>query len=359
MANIVSKISAYYNFAEVLSYNASYNFIIGARGLGKTYGAEKDAINDAIKTGIKDGFDNCDQFIYLRRYKEELQMSRDTFFAAVGVEFPDWDFKINGFEAQISPIGDRDKKRRVWKTIGFFIALSVAQKYKSVAFPRVKKIIYDEFIIEKGVTHYLPNEAVAFNNFFSTVDRYKDKTRVLFLANSVVITNPYFIHYDIDPSKANAKGFLRKNKLRDGRHFLICHFPDSELFRNEVYDTDFGQFIEDSEYADYAVGNKFADAHTGLVNPKTYKARYIFTIEANSGKFSVWYDINTNKYHCESKLPKVQDIVVLNPERMSDDKRLMTWSDKGLSMLRGAYNHARVNFDKPQTRNAFLEIFKR
>src|SRR5437868_2634218 len=178
----MSKITKYYDYAALFSRNGTYNICVGGRGLGKTYGAQKKAIRDAITSGLKDGFDKCDQFIYLRRYKEELQMSRDTFFAAVGEEFPAWDFKAEGFEAKISPAADRDIKKRVWKTIGFFIPLSVAQKYKSVAFPRVKLIIFDEFIIEKGVTHYLPNEAIAFNNFFSTVDRYKDKTRVLFLA---------------------------------------------------------------------------------------------------------------------------------------------------------------------------------
>ena len=30
----------YYSFNKVLSRNAVYNFILGARGLGKTYGAK-------------------------------------------------------------------------------------------------------------------------------------------------------------------------------------------------------------------------------------------------------------------------------------------------------------------------------
>jgi hypothetical protein len=349
---------SYYSFAKILSYNATYNFVPGGRGIGKTYGAKDKGIADAIKSGIANGFDNCDQFIYLRRYKEELQMSADTFFADIAHKFPDWDFRRVGFEAQISPAGDREVKRRVWKTIGYFVALSVAQKFKSVAFPRVKLIIYDEFIIEKGVTHYLPNEAIAFNNFYSTVDRWKDKTRVIFIANSVAITNPFFIHYKIDPALADKNGFLKVN-VGESKGFLICHFPDSSQFASEVYQTKFGKFIEGTEYADYAVGNQFADANDALIGDKRYQARYLFTLDTFGVSFSVWYDMMKDKYHCQEKRPKEEIIYTLNKERMSEEKTLMTFSDRPLGMLRNAFNQARVTFDKPQTRNAFFEIYKR
>lgn len=351
----MGNITAYYNFGPLLSRNGTYNFCIGGRGLGKSYGAKEKAINDAIKTGLKDGFENCDQFIYLRRYKEELQMSKDTFFADILGKFPDWDFRSQGYEGQISPVADRDVKNRVWKTIGYFIPLSVAQKYKSVAFPRVRLIIFDEFIIEKGVTRYLPNEAIAFNNFYSTVDRWKDKTRAIFLANSVVITNPYFIFYKIDPAKADKGGFV---KLHDG--FVICHFPNSAEFQNEAYQTQFGRFIKDTDYAEYAIGNQFSDAHTSLIGSKNSRARYLFTLEGSGGgTFSVWYDMMRNEYYCQDKRPKQETMFTLDSERMSEDKTLMTFSDKPLAMLRTAFKHARVAFNSPQTRNAFLEIFTR
>nr|DAG86434.1 MAG TPA: DNA encapsidation protein [Caudoviricetes sp.] len=39
----------YYDYGRVLSYHAPWMFVIGARGLGKTYGAKKLVIGDWIK----------------------------------------------------------------------------------------------------------------------------------------------------------------------------------------------------------------------------------------------------------------------------------------------------------------------
>ena len=70
----------------MLSYNAILNFIIGERGVGKTYGAKKHVVNRFIKKG--------EQFVYLRRYKTELKDSvgskmKPKFFNQIVDEFPD------------------------------------------------------------------------------------------------------------------------------------------------------------------------------------------------------------------------------------------------------------------------------
>ena len=51
----------YYDFSKLVSYNALLSFVIGERGVGKTFGAKKFVINDFLKNG--------NQFVYLRRYK--------------------------------------------------------------------------------------------------------------------------------------------------------------------------------------------------------------------------------------------------------------------------------------------------
>jgi hypothetical protein len=334
----------YYNFGKVLSFNAVYNFIVGARGLGKSFGAKKKVINDAIKKG--------DQFIYLRRYKTELVTARATFFADVEYLFPNHDFRVNGWLAEFSPITDREEKKRKWKTMGFFIALSTAQNQKSVSFPNVKTIIFDEFIIEKGSLHYLPDESIALNNFYSTVDRYKDKTKVLFLANSVSIMNPYFIAYEIVPNSDT-------DIIAKLNGFIVAHFPDSKEFENSVYQTRFGKFIKDTDYADYAVGNTFEDNKDTMLALKDSKARYMFTLECRTGSFSVWFNMFDSEYYIQCKLPKVEDIYTLIPEKMDTHKTLMSFSDRPLSHLRTMFTKGKVSFDKPATRNTFTEIFKR
>jgi hypothetical protein len=336
---------AYYNFDKIYSFNGTYNFLVGARGLGKTYGAKRKAISRALKFG--------EEFIYLRRYKNELK-AKDSFFADLIGEFDEWDFRVSSHFAEASPISERKEKKRAWKRIGYFIALSTAQNQKSIAFPLVKTIIFDEFIIEKGMIHYLPNEAEAFTNFFSTVDRNKDKTRVFFLANSVSIENPYFIKYRIEP-KAEQE-FLKKFE-----GFIVCHFADSAEFKAGVYKTKFGKFIAESdpEYADYAVGNDFKDNHGNLLEFKPSDARYIYSLETKSGTFSVWLDWSTHSYYIQAKRPKQELLFTMLPEKMKDGKKLLFYNDKQVQMLRSSFKAQKMYFDAPPTRNAFIQIFTR
>ena len=61
----------YWNIKNSLSHNCLFNFIVGDRGVGKTYGCKKWAIEDFLKTGA--------QFIYLRRYQTELKRTNKFF----------------------------------------------------------------------------------------------------------------------------------------------------------------------------------------------------------------------------------------------------------------------------------------
>lgn len=334
----------YYKYDKLYSYNGTYNFLVGGRGLGKTFGAKEKAIKAALTKG--------DEFIYVRRYKEELATARNTFFADIEYKFPKWDFRSNGMFAQTAPAETRDEKKREWKTIGYFIALSTSQRQKSVAFPKVKTIIYDEFIIEKGMLHYLPDEATVFNNFYSTVDRYTDKTKVFFLANSVSIMNPYFIEYEIRPDE-NSEFVIKEGG------FIVCHFPEAENFSNSVYQTRFGKFIKNSEYAQYAVGNTFDDNNNKMLAEKHSRAKYVFSLECKTGTFSVWHTNDNDEYFIQSKLPKAQIKFTLDATKMDSDKTLMTFTDRPLAYLRTAFRAGRVSFDKPSTRNVFTEVFKR
>jgi hypothetical protein len=62
----------FYNYDKLLSYNAILNFVVAERGVGKTYGAKKMC----IKRFLRDG----SQFVYIRRYKTELDTATSTFF---------------------------------------------------------------------------------------------------------------------------------------------------------------------------------------------------------------------------------------------------------------------------------------
>ena len=335
----------YYNYNKLLSYGATYNFLIGLRGLGKTYGAKKRAIKAALE---KD-----EEFILLRRYKTELD-GRGTFFSdlVANNEFPDWDLKIMGHTAVGARVSTRSDKKREWKILGHFIALSTAATKKGVSYHNVRTIIFDEFIIDKkGMHRYLNKESTLMNDFYSTVDRGQDRVRVFFLANAVSIMNPYFIEYKISPDKL-------KEFSTHFNGFIAIHFDDSQNFRDEFYQTKFGRFIQGTEYAEYSMESKFKDNHDLLIDYKPSDAKYILTLETKQGTFSVWLHFMTGTYYMRAKRPKNEVHATLLQENVRQGKPFLERSNRRLQLMRAAFNNGRMFFETPTERNAFTEVFK-
>lgn len=171
----------YYNVCKCDSYNLFFNMIIGGRGIGKTTSLLIKACNRAINYSK--------QFIYLRRYKPELKefatkKTLDT-IVANGVLY-----KADGTGGYIF-IYDK-------KVIGYGITLSTARSYKSVAFPNVENIIFDEFTLPRGHTYrYLKDEVDEFLNFISTVFRTRTNGKVYMAGNNEDLFNPYFAYFNI------------------------------------------------------------------------------------------------------------------------------------------------------------------
>lgn len=232
----------------------------------------------------------------------------------------------------------------------YFIALSTAQHQKSISYPLVKTIIFDEFIIEKSNIQYIRNEVKALEGFYLTVDRNTDKTRIQFLANSVSIINPYFIEYSIEPQDGQ-----ELMVLDDGA--IVVHIPESLEFQKGVYKTRFGKFLAGKEHAEYAVGNKFSDNHDSMLAVKNEKARYVYTLESRSGIITVWMD--DGKYHIQEKRPKSERLFTLDPIKMMEGKTLIETRDKLIQNLRTAYRNERMTFDTAKTRNIFIEVFRK
>lgn len=334
----------WYDFSRLWSFNAYYNVVMGSRGTGKTFGAKVKGIKNAIHKG--------EEFIYLRRYKDELKFSRDGFFADVVAEgkFPEIDFKVDGNKGLWAPAYTADWDKRPWKVCVHFFALSVGGQIKSQSFPDVTLLIYDEFVIEKGNVQYLDNEVKKFNDFYSTIDRYKGKTRALFLSNSVSIMNPYFLAWNIEPKQDDDWMILKSG-------FIAVHFHKSAEFQEAVFATPFGKFIQGTEYADYAVGNQFLDNNDLMIASKTPEARYRWTLETlHGGYMSLWYDRQAYCWYAQRKRPKAEDIHTLDPAKVSPHKTLLINSDKHFSLVKTAFRHGRLFFDSPQTRNAFREV---
>lgn len=138
----------YLDVNKLLTYGLHINIIVALRGYGKTYGTKKFAINRHIKHG--------EEFIYIKRHRQDLSAENlASFFNSVSKEFPGHQFSIKGKTFYCDG-----------NIIGRAIPLSQWQKLKSTEFPNVTSIIFDEFIKEKDLSHYLPNEVESFLNYW-------------------------------------------------------------------------------------------------------------------------------------------------------------------------------------------------
>ena len=332
--------SVYYDFTPVMSRNAIFNMIVGGRGIGKSYGAKVREVRRALRSNW--------QFIYMRRFREELKASAASFFADIAHEFPGWEFKQVGDKALARIAGSDDE----WKHIGYFLALSVSKNFTSVSYPNVKTIIFDEFIADpaKIGQKYLNDEWTVLMNFYVTVDRYQERVKVIMLANAISIDNPYFLTLDHVPDGREWYTY------KDG--MIVIQYPKSEDFNNATMQTRFGKMIADTEYAKFAVNNEFKDAHGRLVVRKSERSRYFYTLVTRKGTFSLWFDTETGNMYAQSKRPKNEEMYTVDPTRISEDSEFLTFSDKKIAHPRTLFRQGKMYFDKPPTRNAFMEIFK-
>jgi len=173
----------YLNFDHIMKNNMTFNFIIGGRGCGKTFGA----IQWVLSTKKK--------FIFMRRTQMQIDLIRNP---ALSPFKPVNDSIVTATIAKnLSGIYYGDEDGAKGPPIGYMCALSTISNIRGFDASDVDYIIYDEFI---GEAHEkkLKEEGQAFLNAYETINRNRelngvDPVRVIALANSNQLANPLFI----------------------------------------------------------------------------------------------------------------------------------------------------------------------
>ena len=269
----------WWNPTRTASYNCLFNFIIGMRGAGKTYGSLKRNIEKFLKSPKYDRH----QFIYLRRLKEELKKlttsQNGRLFDAVQKEFPKHKLRAEG---DVLYCDD--------EICGYAVALSTSSKLKSDAFPRVKEIIFDEFIIDNTKTyHYLPDEVRKFLDVYETVarpgnDPNRPDTIVWFISNAVTINNPYFFEFRLHPP---VNGDIQR--FGPTKDMLVQNVVNPQLSQRKK-STRFGKMISGSHYSEYAYDNQWLMDDNRFVEKKSQRSNYYMSLRFKDQWLGIWYD---------------------------------------------------------------------
>ena len=281
--------SIFWDIGRTLTYNMLFNIIVGNRGGGKSYGAKKKAIDNFIK--------KKEQFGYIRRYKEDLKKPMLQFFKDIAWEYPDYEFKIQGenFMMRLKPADEKEKWTE--KDIcGYGFVLSTANNKKSISYPDITMLIFDEFLLDKGNQRYIQNEPEQLLNLYETVARPgtgHPRVVLFMLANAISITNPYFLFFNLKmPTRADKNGkYIWVHPTKP----VLVEDVRNEKFIDVKKNTEFGQLIAGTNYAEYSIENKFLLDNDTFIERKGAKARFLFTFIYKDKKFGVWIDWTDGK----------------------------------------------------------------
>lgn len=334
----------YWDIRLPLSYNCLWNYILGMRGGGKTYGALKWCVEQYLKN-LKQK--KKWQFVYVRRMKSELEkltISRGgRLFNAVSKEFPTHNLKAE------SNVLYCDKE-----ICGYAIPLSTASIMKSDSFPDVQVIIFDEFIIDnRGTYHYLKDEVTKFLDLYETIARGRD-VKVFFLSNAVSIANPYFDYFHLDKPQNEIQRFGKAKQI------LVQNFVSEELSEIKKQSR-FGQIIAGTEYSDYAYDNEWLLDNTDFIEKKNQKCRYYVSLRYKDNWIGVWLDTDNWIFYVS------EDVDLQNPNKYSvttDDHKpniMLLHSAKKLPFMRKlieSYELGAVRYESIKLKSWYRDIMR-
>lgn len=208
----------YYDIRTLLSKypDAKYYMAIGERSNGKTY--------SALEYVLERYFEMGEQFAYLRRFAEDIKPSRLTQLFAGHIENGvierlskgDWNTMHYGsgrFHTKMVYPDELDEDPiRSTEPCGFAFDINGMEHYKSISFPKVTTIIFDEFLSRQG---YLPNEFQLLMNAISTIVRQRTNVKIIMLGNTVNRFCPYFTEMGLAHVKDQKQGTIDLYKYGD------------------------------------------------------------------------------------------------------------------------------------------------
>ena len=325
----------WYDKQQLLSYNKIFNFVLSNRGGGKTFHFTRWAIDDFKKTRSM-----C---VWVRRYQTEIDemLLNGKFFDAVRNYYPEDKLSIEGNTGLING-----------EVFIYFIALSTSRQLKSNNYPTVNKIVYDEFIIDKGRITYIKNEPEVFLDLFETVARLRDNVRAVFLANSVTVVNPYFTFFRIRPNAGK-----RFNVYPRG--ICVEFFTDAEFIAAKQK-TRFGQLIDGTRYSKYSVHNEWLNDSDTFVEKKPKDGcTFLMGLKYQGQMYGFWVNYDKGNIYVNRQYdPSFYSLYTLTKED-HEPNLLMIKSlrdSRQMQMVIYGYQNALLRFEDMEVKAIMYEV---
>ena len=267
--------NGYLNINQILSYGVPFNFIVGGRGTGKTYGTLKTAyIENKRFILMRRTQAQCD-LINKPEFNPFKALNNDTGSNAVVKS-------ISKYNAKIVEETEEDER-----LLGYTCALSTIANMRGFDASDVELLIYDEFIPEKH-ERAIKNEGSAFLNAYETINRNREikgekPLQVLCLANAFNIANPIFLELGLVGRCEKMKNSGQEIFIDKERGVCVVLLQKSKISKAKA-DTALYR-LSSGSYADMALSNDFVYNNSDNIKSMALKE---FKLLCTVGEISIY-----------------------------------------------------------------------
>lgn len=349
----------WYNPQKMLSYNQYLNFVIGGRGIGKTFALKKYLLKRFIDKG--------EQFIYLRRNKSELdRIDKDKFFTTELLKQVFTNFEVIDSDASkihtkiIFRADNMEDEENILvlsstkiilngKIVCYLKSLSTWVDLKGSEYDEVMSILYDEVLIDvTSKKRYLDNEVEALLNFIFSVFRRRDGCHAYLLSNASNFNNPYFAFLKFYDD--SGKRFYNMKQ-----YATLIEFPPHSAFQTkEEKENGFFKLLSKSSIYESVANNEFQIKNDkNIAKIKGLKSRlYSFYCD---GTFLTGYYID-NMVYIAKGYDKNLTVYCLEVEQVEDGFVYLNKASALGKTLRSLYLKNMLIYEDLETKNKFLEV---
>lgn len=195
----------FYSLKNILEKNAQYNLIIGERSNGKTYAC--------LDYMIKRYFETGEQGAIIRRWQDDIRGARaaNMFNGHVDNDlirkYSKGKFTTIYYYSGAWYMANYDEELKKYvpeqNPFCYAFAISTAEHNKSVSYPNITTIVFDEFLT-RGT--YITDEFVQYMNLLSTIIRNRNNVKIFMLGNTVNKYSPYFAEMGLTHIQKMEKG---------------------------------------------------------------------------------------------------------------------------------------------------------
>lgn len=312
--------NGYVNIKGIRLTGYPFNFLVGARGIGKTYTSLKDAVLEGNK------------FMLMRRTQEQANLISNPdmhVFKALNSDM-DWDIMPEKISKYNSAFVRRDNGHN--DIVGYSCALSTISNMRGFDASDITMLIYDEFIPEP---HERPikHEAEALLNAYETMNRNRElkgfpPIQFMGLSNSNDIANPYFEYLGLisiaDKMQKTGNDIYRDDKR--GIQIIMLHRSPISV---KKADTALYRLAKGTTFASMALDNSFN------VNKQYIKPMPLieFVPRCKIGELCIYKHKNNNTLYCTTHssgvFPKVFTTSELDIEHFRN--MFSVWYDSYIS----------------------------